>query len=59
MYDFFSTMPPDMLLRYVRERQAEMRDPGWRARISSRLPPERKPRAVARAVRWRRRATQG
>jgi hypothetical protein len=26
MYDFFSALPPDMLLRYVRERRAEIRD---------------------------------
>lgn len=33
MYDFLSVLPPDMLLRYVRERQAEIRDQCARERL--------------------------
>lgn len=51
MHDFFSNMPPDMLVRYVHERQAEIRDEVERARLSARPAGARKSAQIARILR--------
>ena len=43
MYDFLSAMPPDLLLRLVRQRQAELRDQVERARRAAASRPPFRP----------------
>ena len=50
MHDFFSAMPPDLLLRYVHERQAEIRDEAARVRLATPRVPAGRPRPNGRFV---------
>jgi hypothetical protein len=57
MLDFFSAMPPDMLLEYVRERQEALSAQAEGVRQRARPTPERLRAPVVRFVRRLRRAT--
>jgi len=56
MTDFFVALPPDLLVRYARERQAEIRDEVERRRLATRASPARRTATIAQVLGRLRRA---